>query len=162
MKSVVIALFLILVLAVGLPGCSGGNKTTTAAAAPEVTAGEPVSVVLTFPDGAPKLNESQTFKCAVISHSAVDKKISITINAPETAFVLGSGSLSWSGTVTANSEATVIQATLKANHTGHWQIDANYHIDSEPDGYTGDFTSTIYVNLSVAVSQWGTTPPWEK
>ena len=163
MKSAIITLFLAIILAIGLSGCGSEDKTTPAGAStPEVVTGEPVSVVLTFPDGAPRLNESKTFKCAVINNSAADKKINIDINAPKGSFVLESGSLSWSGTVPANSNATVIEATLKSDNTGHWQIDAYYNIDAEPDGYGGDFTSTIYVKMGIPASEWGTTPPWEK
>jgi hypothetical protein len=163
MKNAIFALFMVLILAVGLTSCGGGEKATQAATAvPETTTAEPVSVVLTFPDGAPRLNESAVFKCTVINNSAIDKKMSIDLGVQATAFTLESGSLSWSGTVPANSEATVIEAMLKSFHTGHWQIDAKYHIDTEPDGYGGDFTSTIYVQSGIPSSQWGTTPPWQK
>jgi hypothetical protein len=163
MKNIIVLMTLSLILIAGLSGCGGGPSTTLSTTqTAETASAEPITVTLSFPDGAPRLNQTAIFKCTVTSTRAVDKNMSININANSSAFVLESGSLTWSGTVPANSEQTVIEATFKAYHTGHWQIDANYHIDTQPDNYGGDFTSTIYVNLGIPSSEWGTTPPWEK
>ena len=163
MKKAVYTIFLALILVVCLSGCGGSDSTaSTTTEAPVVTTGGPIIVALSFPDGAPKLNSSSAFTCTITNNEAAARKMSVTINAPENAFILESGSLSWSGTVPGNSEKTVIEATLKSNHTGHWQIDASYHIDTEPDGFGGDFTATIYVNMGIPSSEWGTTPPWQK
>lgn len=162
MKKYTFIVFLVLILAASLPGCGGTEATSTAAAEPEATAADPVTVLLSFPDGAPPLNQSRVLKCAVINNTAADKIVSVDIDAPKTAFVLESGSLSWNGTVPANSETTAIEVTVKSFHTGHWEVDANYHIDAGSDGYGGDFATTIYVNLGPTSSEWGTTPPWQK
>jgi hypothetical protein len=163
MKKTGIFLFLVLVLVIFLTGCGGADKTAlTTTATPEITSESPIKVAFVFPDGAPKLNNSSAFTCTITNNDPGERKMSVTIDAPETAFILESGSLSWSGTVPGNSEKTVIEAILKSNHTGHWQIDTNYHIDTEPDGFGGDFSVTIYVQMGMSSSEWGTTPPWEK
>jgi hypothetical protein len=163
MKNTFLVVSLVLIMVIFLSSCGGsGNTVVSTATVPEATSDAPVQVVLSFPDGTPKLNSSGILKCVVINDSAVNKNVSIDINAPKTAFTLESGSYSWSGNVPGNSETTVIEATVKTYHTGHWQVDAGYHIDTEPDSYGGDFISTIYVNLGVSSSEWGTTPPWQK
>lgn len=167
MKKTVIAIMLTLALVVFLSGCGGaGNTAATTVTTSEDTSTQPaleapITVTLAFPDGAPKLNTSAAFTCTITNNDSGERKISVTVNAPETAFVLESGSLSWSGTVPGNSQKTV-QATLKSFHTGHWQIDAAYHIDADPGAYGGDFTTTIYIQSGIPSSQWGTTPPWQK
>ena len=155
-------MFLALILVIFLSGCGGADKAPTTSAAPEVTPEVPIKVALSFPDGAPTLNNSAAFTCTITNNEPGERKMSVTVNAPETAFVLESGSLSWSGTVPANSQTAVVQAVLKSFHTGHWQIDATYHIDAEPGAYGGDFTTTIYIQSGIPSSEWGITPPWEK
>jgi hypothetical protein len=165
MKKPVVALFLALTLVVFLSGCGGADNTATTSTSttsiqPALEA--PITVTLAFPDGAPKLNTSSAFTCTITNNEPGERKMTVTVNAPETAFVLESGSLSWSGTVPGNSQTTVVQAILKSYHTGHWQIDAAYHIDAAPGAYGGDFTTTIYIQSGIPSSQWGTTPPWQK
>jgi hypothetical protein len=163
MKKTVFAMLLALILVIFLSGCGGAdNATLTTTTTSVVTSGTPIKVSLSFPDGAPTLNNSSAFTCTITNSEPGERKMSVTINAPETAFILESGSLSWSGTVPGNSETTVIEAIFKSFHTGHWQIDAAYHIDADPSAYGGDFTTTIYVNSGIPSSQWGTTPPWQK
>jgi hypothetical protein len=164
MKKVIIIVLLALVLVVCLPGC-GGSKTTpdvTSTAPPETTAAAPVTVTMSFPEGAAPLNQSKAFRCVVSNKSAAEKKISLVIDANPSNFVLESGSLSWNGTVPANSEVNAIEAVFKSYHTGHWEINANYHIETGSDGYGGDFTSKIYVDIGMTSSEWGNTPPWQK
>jgi hypothetical protein len=163
MKKLLLFTGLVFALVIFLPGCGGSASTpATTSTAPAAAPGGEIKVTLSFPDGAPLLNQTAVFKCTVTSTRAVDKNISININANPSAFILESGQLTWSGAIPANSEKTVIEAVLKSYHTGHWQIDANYHIDAEPDSNGGDFTSTIYVSMGIPSSQWGTTPPWQK
>jgi hypothetical protein len=163
MKKTALLVFLALILLVFLSACGGAEKTAVSTTTtPEITPEAPIKVALSFPDGAPKLNNSSAFTCTITNNEPGERKMSVTVDAPETAFILESGSLSWSGTVPANSQTTVVQAVLKSYHTGHWQIDANYHIDAEPGAYGGDFTTTIYVSMGIPSSEWGTTPPWEK
>jgi hypothetical protein len=162
MKKIVLFISLALIMVVFLSACGGAEKTASTTAAPQITSEDPVKVELAFPDGAPKLNESTAFTCTITNNEAAAKKISIELKVPKAAFTLESGSYSWSGTVPANSQTTVIEAMLKTYHTGHWQIDAAYHIDAEAGAYGGDFTTTIYVNLGMTSSQWGITPPWQK
>jgi hypothetical protein len=164
MKKTVLFIFLALILIVFLSACGGSDSaaTTVITASTEQTAEVPISVTLAFPDGAPKLNNSSAFTCTITNNGPGERKMSITIDAPETAYTLESGTLTWSGTVPADSQTTVIQAMLKSFHTGHWQIDAAYSIDAAPDAAGGDFTTTIYIQSGVSSSEWGTTPPWQK
>ena len=164
MKKILLFTGLVLALVVFLSGCGGSANvaTTTTTTSTEQTSEAPIKVTLAFPDGAPKLNNSSVFTCTITNSEPGERKMSVTVNAPETAFILESGSLSWSGTVPANSQTTVVQAVLKSNHTGHWQIDANYHVDAADGSIGGDFTTTIYVNMGMTSSEWGTTPPWQK
>jgi hypothetical protein len=160
MKKTVLFLFLALMMMVFLSACGGAEKAAVSTTpAPEATSDAPVKVEFSFPDGAPKLNNSSAFTCTITNNEPAEKKMSVTVNAPETAFKLESGSLSWNGTVPANSQTTVVQVMLKSFHTGHWQIDASYHIDGSSGG---DFATTIYVLLGMNSSEWGTTPPWQK
>ena len=163
MKKIVVIGSLVLILVVFLSGCGGADNAATAptTTSTEQTSGTPIKVALAFPDGAAKLNNSSAFTCTITNNEPGERKMSVTVNAPETAFTLESGSLSWNGTVPANSQTVVIQAVLKSFHTGHWQIDTNYHIDAESGAYSGDFTTTIYVSIGMPSSEWGTTPPWE-
>jgi len=123
---------------------------------------EPITVHLSFPDGAPPLNQEAELVCMVKTPARSAKNMSVSVNLPE-AFELVSGDLSWSGDISQGSEVEVIKAVVRSTKTGNWTIEATTYIDPEKHGgYGGTGRYFVYVSVFDNSAKWGIYPPWYK
>jgi hypothetical protein len=123
---------------------------------------EPITVHLSFPDGAPPLNQEAELVCTVKTPAMSAKNLSLSINLPE-ALELVSGDLSWSGDIAQGVKVEVIKAVVRSTKTGNWTIEATTYIDPEKHGgYGGTGRYFIYVSVFENSAKWGIYPPWYK
>jgi len=121
-----------------------------------------ITVELSFPDGAPSLNQTRELLCTVSTPGMrTDTGISIDIQLPD-AFQLVSGELSWSGMVPGKSSIGVINPNLRSTTTGNWTINVSYQITPKPGGEKGTGYGHLYVTVSEDSAEWGKYPPWQK
>jgi len=113
-----------------------------------------ITVELSFPDGAPSLNQTRELLCTVSTPGMrTDTGISIDIQLPD-AFQLVSGELSWSGMVPGKSSIGVINPNLRSTTTGNWTINVSYQITPKPGEKKAPDTVTFML-LSRKIRQNG-------
>jgi len=125
-----------------------------------------IEVVISFPDGAPPLNRTRLLQCSVITHERRPAiNMGIDVDLPD-AFELLSGELSWQAEfVPADSNISVIQANVKAIHTGNWTIDIMVSLNAEENGGYHGGSRPIFVCVLEDSAEWrlsapyGTPPP---
>jgi hypothetical protein len=148
MKRLIFLILLIMLIVVGCPQQS------------EQMPAEPITVHLSFPDGAPPLNQEAKLVCTVKTPARSAKNMSVSINLPE-ALELVSGDLSWSGDIAQGSEVEIIRAVVGSVKAGNWTIEATTYIDPEKHGgYGGTGKYNIYVSVFESSAEWGIYPPW--
>jgi hypothetical protein len=126
----------------------------------EISPAEPITVNLSFPDGAPPLNQEAELVCTVNALSMPVKNMSVSVNLPE-ALELVSGELSWVGDVAEGDEAEVIKAVVRSVKTGNWTIELTAYLNPEENGGLKISGSAhIYISISEDSAEWGVTPPW--
>ena len=136
------------------PGC----------ASTETPPAPPITVELSFPDGAPPLNQEAEliYIMEVMEPGCILENISIEIRLPE-GFELVSGELSWFGDISSGDELEVIRATVRAVKTGNWTIESRCAINPEKQcgiSVVPGWHPAIYVSVSEDSAEWGITPPW--
>jgi hypothetical protein len=155
MKRIFVISILACVLLIPLaPGCNPFQ--TEQAPAP------PITLEISFPDGAPPLNQEAELNCVVKAPAISLKNMSIEIRLPE-GFELVSGDLSWVGDITKGDEVEVISAVVKAIKVGNWAIELRTSIDPEKQGGFSmypDWQDAIYVSVLEDSAEWGKYPPW--
>jgi len=120
---------------------------------------EPITVHLSFPDGAPPLNQEAELVCTVKTPAMSAKNLSLSVNLPE-ALELVSGDLSWSGDVAQGGEIEVIRAVVRSVEIGNWTIELIAYLDPEENGgFAISGSSHIYVSISEDSAEWGINPP---
>lgn len=165
---VTIGLFLVLLF----PGCNSTKtqastqqtSTTTLTSQISQTTGipplQPISVDISFPNGAPSLNQTAQLKCVVKSSLKNESTLQLVIALPD-AFQLISGDLSWQGVIPRESEIVAIDINIKSIKTGNWTINLYSHGISIPlGGYTVEGINPIYIQVMENEAKWGTVPPW--
>ena len=161
MKRIVIIAILICVVLV--PSCSQPIGESEPSTIPGGTSpAPPIEVDLSFPNGAPALNETAEVQCTIkIHHYTTD--LEVEINLPD-AFELVSGELLWAGDIAMGDEAEVIKAVIKSVKVGNWSIEALVSIGSESGWYYYDGIGKypVYVSVSEGSAEWGEYPPWTK
>jgi hypothetical protein len=124
----------------------------------------PITVDLSFPDGAPPLNQEAELNCIVKAPAIRLTNMSVEIRLPE-AFELVGGNLSWFGDIEQGAELEVVSAVVRAIKAGNWAIELRTSIDPEEQGGFSmypDWQDAIYVSVSEDSAEWGITPPWFK
>ena len=122
------------------------------------TAPLPVTVELSFPEGAPPLNQTRELRCTIKTlRIGIDPHVDINIQLPD-GFELVSGELSWAGTVPEDSSIDVVSAVVKSIKVGNWTIDETHNIEV----YSGPGGGRIYVAVSEDSAEWGKYPPWTR
>ena len=150
----------LLVFVILLSGCNNAPTTPAASEEPSESATPgvtyPFVITLSFPDGAPPLNQSKVLKCVVRSNYPV-LDMSLEVSLPES-LELATGNLSWSGIVPAHGEVTVVNATVKAITTGNWTITvlSYFNADKENIGH-----SNIYLSISEDSAEWRKRPSYD-
>jgi hypothetical protein len=165
MKRIFIVSILICVFLIPLaPGCTPGQESSGTQSQASIPPAEPITVELSFPNGAPPLNAEAEMNCIVKAPAISLKNMSVEIRLPE-AFELVGGSLSWVGDINRGDEVEVISAVVKAIKTGNWAIELRRSIDPEEQGGFSmypDWQDAIYVSVSEDSAEWGIYPPWFK
>ena len=119
----------------------------------------PITVHLSFPDGAPPLNQQAELVCTVRTPAGFAKNMSLSINLPE-ALELVSVDLSWSGDVARGTEVEVIEAVVRSVKTGNWTVELVAYLDPDENGGFGiSGSSYIYISISEDSAEWGIRPP---
>jgi hypothetical protein len=145
---VILLLILIMLIASGCPQQS------------EQMPSPPITVELSFPDGAPPLNQEAELVCTVNTPVRSANNMSLSVNLPE-ALELVSGKLSWDGDVAKGEEAEVIRAVVRSVKTGNWTIELNRYLDPEENrGFGFQNPAPYYISISEDSAEWGITPPW--
>lgn len=145
---------ILIFLLLSITGCSTNTSTNT-----PLPTQMPVEIELSFPNGAPPLNQTAILNCIITNHEIISKNISINVNLPDS-FELESGSLSWNGTIPAKGMVTVIESVVKSVQVGNWSINATGYITIEPGTHGGNFYIPIYISVTEETAEWGKYPPW--
>ena len=154
-RLLLISILFCLILTLLSPGCPQQPATEEMPPAP------PITVELSFPDGAPPLSHEAKLNCVVKARRNFEN-MSVEIGLPE-GFELVSGDLSWVGDIPSGDDLEVIRATVRAVKTGNWTIEATTYIDPEKhSGFGGTGRYPIYVSISEDSSEWGIYPPWHE
>jgi hypothetical protein len=121
-----------------------------------------LDVLLSFPDGAPPLNQEAELVCTVNALAGSVKNLGVSVNLPE-ALELVSGNLSWSGDVAEGDEIEIIRAVVRSVKAGNWTIELNRYLNpGENRGLGFQNPDPYYISISEDSAEWGTTPPWYK
>jgi hypothetical protein len=149
-KRLIFLVLLIMLIVVGCPQQS------------EQAPSPPITVDLSFPDGAPPLNQEAELVCTVRTPAMSAKNLGVSINLPE-ALELVSGDLSWSGDVVQGSKIEIIRAVVRSVKTGNWTIELNRYLNPDENGGFGfQNPRPFYISISEDSAEWGSTPPWYK
>ena len=120
-----------------------------------------LAVLLSFPDGAPPLNQEAELVCTVNAPARSAKNLGVSVSLPE-ALELVSGDLSWFGDVTEGDEVEIIRAVVRSVKTGNWTIELNRYLNPEENGGFGfQNPDPLYISISEDSAEWGITPPWQ-
>ena len=101
----------------------------------DIPPASPITVELSFPDGAPPLNQEAEliYIIEVREPGCILENMSIEIRLPE-GFELVSGDLSWFGDISSGDDLEAIRATVRAVNTGNWTIESRCAINPEKQG----------------------------
>ena len=148
MKRILLIIVCLLIIPL-VSACGGGAPSP------------PITVNLSFPDGAPPLNQEAELVCTVNTPVRSANNMSLIINLPE-ALELVSGDLSWSGNVAKGSEVEIIRAVVRSVKTGNWTIELNRYLDPDENrGFRFQNPDPYFISISEDSAEWGITPPWQ-
>ena len=113
------------------PGCANPKATqppSSTSTAPEELPGggepsPPYTLELSFPNGAPALNQVAELKGVVRNKNAGMIDVKIVVVLPD-GFEFESGNITWSADSLPFGDTEVINAQLRAIRTGNWTIEA--------------------------------------
>ena len=147
---------LLAAVALAAPGCDSSQQEE---APQEPDSEPPFKIEVSFPHGAPPLNQTAELVCTVFTLPALHN-MRVELTLPD-AFELVSGSLSWSGDVAAGVEIQVASAVVKSVKVGNWTIEVYRYVDPDEHGGLGiDGGPPIFVSVTEDSAEWGITPPW--
>ena len=122
---------------------------------------EPIEVEVSFPDGAPPLNQTAELRCTVITYRIPARDMSLTVDLPDV-LQLVEGELSWFGDVPADSKVVVIKAVVKAVMVGNGTVDVRSYIDPDKHGgFGGNGWHPVYVSIGEDSSEWRINPSYD-
>ena len=125
-------------------------------------AGLPITLKMSFPNGAPALNQEAHLSCQVNARVFPAKNMEVHINLPE-ALELVEGNLSWIGDVIKGDKGDkveVINVTVKAVEVGNYTIDGTTTLNPDEHGAFGGGRHSIYVSISEDTAEWRNYPPY--
>jgi hypothetical protein len=123
---------------------------------------QPLQVDITFPNGAPTLNQIAELKFTITSRfkTAVDVEINnLNIEASD-GFEFVNGSTAWQGVIPPGSSIEAFKIDVKSNKTGNWTINISYSLITHGTDYGGDCHQQIYVEVKETSARWGKVPLW--
>lgn len=153
----VVAISLVLFL---IPCCNSSQENSN-----EPGQGEPESLDLSFPDGAPPLNQTAELVCTIRSSFSLTD-LSVDISLPE-GFELVSGELSWRGDILRGdeviAEVEVIRAIVRSVEVGNWIITCSVYLNPEKNVAVGwDGGLSIYVSVFEDSAEWAYWRLWDR
>ena len=154
-KKIFMLLLNLSVVVLLISGCSAPQETDDGKTAPA----DPINLEISFPNGAPALNQTAELKCTVKPYESLHN-MSVKISLPS-GFELISGNLSWFGSISANEEIEVIRAVVKSIEVGNWTIEGTSYLNPEENfGLGSNGWYPVYVAVSENSAEWGKYPPW--
>lgn len=140
------------------------TSMATGCASTETSPAPPITVELSFPDGAPPLNQEAEliYIMEVMEPGLILENMSIEIRLPE-GFELVSGELAWFGDISSGDELEVIRATVRAVKTGNWTFESRCAMNPETQfgiSIVPGWHPAIYVSVFEDSAEWGKYPPW--
>jgi hypothetical protein len=163
MRKVCFHIVLVSLLMLFSAGCNSiGEKVETPTTVHFSSTPSPlIEVEVSFPNGAPSLNQTAELICTVITREKRPAiNMGIEVDLPD-ALELVSGELSWQADfVPADSNISVIQARVKSIKTGNWTIDIMVSLDPEENGGYHGGNRPIYVSILVDSAEWRTSAPF--
>ncbi|MFH1383240.1 MAG: hypothetical protein ABIH70_10205 [Chloroflexota bacterium] len=121
----------------------------------------PYTLELSFPNGAPALNQVAELKGVIKNKNVEMVGVNILASLPE-GFELISGNISWSANSLPYGDTEVISAQLKAIKTGNWTIEVRLNEGNSVGYPEGGARHPIYVSVQENSAEWGVYPPWLK
>jgi hypothetical protein len=137
------------------------TSVATGCAPVEIPPAPPITVEVSFPNGAPPLNQEAELNRVIKSHWNLEN-MSVEIRLPE-GLELVSGELSWFGDVAEGDEIVAIEVMVRAVKIGNWAIELDESIDPEEQGGFGfvpGWREAIYVSIFEDSAEWAIYPPW--
>ena len=119
----------------------------------------PYTLDLSFPNGAPALNQVAELKVVAIHKTRVMNNVHIYLILSE-GFELISGNLTWSASSLPYGETEVINAQIKAKKTGNWTIEARLNEAQSTSYPEGGARHPIYVSVLEDSAEWRNYPPY--
>jgi hypothetical protein len=136
---------------------SGATTTGRPTLTSSVT--EPFNIVVSFPEGAPPLNQIATLQCKVKSNYVPITGMRLHMVLPD-ALELVSGTLSWSGDIPLYNEVTVVDVKVKSIMLGNWTIDTVVPmLPNNGADNTGHYP--IYISILENSAKWRVNPPFD-
>jgi hypothetical protein len=145
----VVIILALLASSFGLGGCN-----TNSTNAPR----GPVSVELSFPHGAPRLNQTAELRCVVRLHTSADN-VTLEINLPD-GLELASGDVSVNlGTITKG-DVKEVNAIIRPVKVGNYTIEYKLSPIFRDQSLKGPGWHYIYLSVTENSAEWGAVPPW--
>lgn len=144
------------------PTSPAGSETVTGVVPPP-----DVYVDLSFPNGAPRLNETAQLSCIVGTPGLTADNVSVIINLPDGLQYISGDLSAQLGSMSPypNKESLVgtkeLTAVIKPVKTGHYTIEAKLSLIPRHSSFTlGPGLYRIYLSVSENSSEWDIVPPW--
>ena len=149
----VIVILALLASAFALGGCSNKENRNIAPAVP-------TSAALSFPQGAPRLNQTAELRCVVKTPALTADNVTVKINLPD-GLELVSGALSAQFGTMSEGDMKELKAFIKPVKVGNYTIEAKLPLVSRrPTFHPGPGLHYIYLSVSEKSAQWDIYPPW--
>ena len=141
-------IFIFLASAFGLSSC------TTAGPSP------PVNLQMSFPHGAPKLEQTAELLCAIKTPALTADNVTVKINLPDGLQLVSGDLLVQCGTM-FEGDVREIKANIKPIKVGNYAIEAELSLVPRRLNFNpGPGLYTIYLSVTENSAQWGKYPPW--
>jgi hypothetical protein len=116
---------------------------------------------VSFPDGAPRLNEVARLKVILFQKAQILNYVQIEVILPE-GFVLVNGYLTYEADSLPYGDFEVINAQIKSIKTGNWVIETRMQWFEEGASIPEkEGKYPIYVSVTEESAEWGINPPWQ-
>jgi hypothetical protein len=149
----IIMILALLASSSGLGGCNTEGSTTNAPLGP-------VSVDLSFPHGAPRLNQAAELRCLLELRTSADN-VTLELNLPDGLELVSGDFPAHLGTMTKG-DVKETKAIIRPVKVGNYTIEVKHSlVFQDPLVYRpGPGLYYIYLSVAEKSAEWGTVPPW--
>jgi hypothetical protein len=167
-KGIRVILNLVLLASLlGMGGCHNGGAASNDSA-PDTpsksgTPTEPMILELSFPNNAPRLNQTAELRCVLKVGRVRAENVNIEMNLPDGIELVSGGS--WVlGNVSENELTHEVKAVIRPVKVGNYSIKFVLSLVPLGTGFKpGPGIYNIYLSVSENSAQWATAfPPWQK